>query len=219
MTLNELNKLREKTGIKNLLTQNAKIKKTSQVTGKRVYNFNIPAYRGLNNEIICPFAGSCKTFCYARKGNYAYNSTQMYSQYRYELSKFPSKFRQDINSEIEDKRVEYLRVHDSGDYYSLDYMKLWFQIANDNPNVVFYSYTKSHQMVRLAQRLGIVPDNYVFIFSFGSIQDNLINTDTERHAKIFDTREHLIADGYHDASEIDLNAIDSVSHKIGLVIH
>lgn len=219
LTLKELNKLKKKSGIKNILTQNGKIKHTSQVTGRRVFNFNIPAYKSMTGELICPFAGACKRFCYAQKGNYAYESTRLYSQYKYELTKHTELFIETVLSEIDSKRVEYLRVHDSGDYYSLDYMKAWFKIATARPDVTFYSYTKSHQMVRLAARLGIIPDNYEFIFSTGSIQDSLINRETERHAVIFKTHEDLHAAGYVDASEIDLQAIVTDSNKIGLVFH
>ncbi len=48
------------------------------------------------------------------------------------------------------------RIHESGDYYSIDYLHKWVQIAEkfrENPNVVFMSYTKNIELLnRYLQR-------------------------------------------------------------------
>ena len=54
----------------NLLTQNAKMKKTSKENKAKIFNFSIPAYKTKDGKITCPFADSCVKYCYAQKGNY-----------------------------------------------------------------------------------------------------------------------------------------------------
>lgn len=36
-----------------------------------------------------------------------------------------------------------MRIHVSGDFYSADYIKKWFAIASERPDVTFYSYSRS----------------------------------------------------------------------------
>jgi hypothetical protein len=219
LSIVELEKLEQESKTKNLLTQNRKMKSTSNEIGLNVYNFSIPAYRSMKGKVICPMAGACSKFCYAQKGNYRYRHIQKIAEYKYQLTKHKDTFMTRMSNEIREKNVDVLRVHDAGDYYSLDYMKTWFNIAKANPHTVFYSYTKSHDMVRLAYRLGLVPSNYVFIFSTGSKRDDAINMETERHAVIFKTHEDLLNAGYVDASKNDLVAVMEKSNKIGLVYH
>ena len=54
----------------NLLTQNAKMKKTSKENKAKILNFSIPAYKTKSGKSTCPFAGGCQAYCYAQKGNY-----------------------------------------------------------------------------------------------------------------------------------------------------
>jgi len=219
LSITELETLERESGTKNLLGQNAKMKTTSKELNLNVYNFSIPALRSIDGDVICPMAGACRKYCYAKKGNYVYNKIRLIAEYKYQLTKHTDLFMTRMSEEIRLKNVHFLRVHDAGDYYSLAYMKLWFQIAKANPHTVFYSYTKSHSMVRLAARLNLIPANYVFIFSLGSKQDHLVNMETERHARIFKTHSELIEAGYIDASKIDIQACVEKSNKIGLIYH
>ena len=54
----------------NLLTQNAKMKKTSKENKAKIFNFSIPAYKTRSGKVTCPFAKECVKYCYAQKGNY-----------------------------------------------------------------------------------------------------------------------------------------------------
>jgi hypothetical protein len=111
----------------------------------------------------------------------------------------------------------YVRIHDSGDFYSPAYFEKWLQIAHKNPNVRFYAYTKSHSFIRGRQ----LPENMDLIYSLGSKNDELIDKENERHSKIFKTIEAMENEGYSDSSYLDLNATKWVTNnnKIGLLIH
>ena len=198
----------------NLLTQNAKLKKTSIENKMRVMNFSLPAYKTITGKTVCPFAKDCIKYCYAQKGNYRYPSVIKGLNNRYELSK-TADFVPQMNATIILQRPTHVRIHDSGDFYSPEYLKKWVQIANDNKEVIFYAYTKS---IKFFVDGLLLPKNLKIIFSEGSKTDDLINVAKDRHARIFKTVEELNAAGYIDASDNDLKAITS-NKKVGLVYH
>jgi hypothetical protein len=120
-------------------------------------------------------------------------------------------------SKIKKDKQIYIRIHDSGDFYSPAYFQKWLEIARLNPTVRFYAYTKSHSFIRGIQ----LPENFDLIYSLGSTKDELINQDTERHSKIFYSVDEMQAHGYTDSSYFDLLATKwhTANNKIGLIIH
>ena len=200
----------------NLLTQNSKLKKTSKELGLRVFNFGIPAYKSASGKLTCPMADSCVKFCYAKKGAYIWSNVKPAFEKRYQLSK-TDKFVEAMNAEIRKKKPDYVRVHDSGDYYSRAYLKKWIDIANSNPNVRFYSYTNMVDMMLKTS----LPNNYDIIFSDSGKQKHLIDERKHRHTKIFKSNDDLNSAGYTDASSIDLHATRWFNNtiKVGLVFH
>jgi len=201
----------------NLLTQNTKLKKTSKFFNKRVFNFGIPAYKTASGKTTCPFADKCVKFCYAKKGAYIWSNVKPAFEKRYELTK-TDQFISAMTEEIKKKKADYVRVHDSGDYYSPKYLQKWLTIAKKNPHVRFYSYTNSIQFIK---DLETIPANFDFIFSDSGKQVNLIDKSTDRHTRIFGTLEGLEFEGYTDASKYDLYATKwfASDHRIGLIIH
>ena len=201
----------------NLLTQNQKLKDTSKNLGVKVFNFSIPAYKSVTGKTVCPFADACVKYCYAQKGNYTrFPKVGQLMEQRYQISKTVN-FVPLMNIEIQKKKANFVRIHDSGDFYSPKYLQKWLTIAKDNPNVNFYAYTKSHDFFRGLN----LPQNFDIIFSEGSKLDNKLNKDIERHASIFNNETELLKAGYINASKIDLLATKffSDNHKIGLVYH
>jgi len=200
----------------NLLTQNSKLKKTSKELGKRVFNFGITAYKTSTGKVVCPFAKDCIKYCYAKKGAYIWGNVAPVFEKRYNLTKTIS-FIPLMIKEVKKKKADYIRIHDSGDFYSEKYLKKWLTIAEALPNVKFYAYTKSHDFFRGIE----LPSNFDVIFSEGSKLDHKINKTTERHASIFNSKEDLQKAGYTDASKLDLYATKffTNNNKIGLIYH
>ena len=64
-----------------------------------------------------------------------------------------------------------------------------------------------------------LPSNFILIYSLGSRFDNLIDQESDRHSKIFYSMEEMTKQGYIDASNNDLEAINPKNNKIGLLIH
>ena len=202
----------------NLLTQNTKIKETGDKLNKRVFNFSIHAYKSQTGKVTCPFADKCIKFCYAKKGNYKrFPSVRNGMEKKYQLTKEPN-FVDLMNKEIQKKKPDFIRVHDSGDYYSKAYLDKWLTIAKENPKVKFYSYTNSIKFIKELQE---IPRNFDFIFSDSGKQVNLIDKSKDRHTKIFDSIESLNKLGYKNASKIDLFATKwfNPTNKVGLIFH
>ena len=200
----------------NLLTQNTKLKKTSKALGLRVFNFGIPAYKSASGKLTCPMADSCVKFCYAKKGAYIWSNVQPAFEKRYELSKTDD-FVNKMHDEIVKKKPDYVRVHDSGDYYSKKYLNKWIDIATLFPEIKFYSYTNMVQMFLDTN----LPSNFDVIFSDSGKQKHLIDTLKHRHTKIFAIHSDLEAAGYTDATSVDLYATKwfNKTNKVGLVFH
>ena len=200
----------------NLLTQNSKLKKTSKALGLRVFNFGIPAYKSASGRVICAMADECVEWCYAKKGAYIWSNVQPAFENRYQLSKTDD-FIDAMNNEIKRKKPDYVRVHDSGDYYSKAYLQKWIQVAIHNPSVKFYSYTNMVDMMLKTS----LPDNYDIIFSDSGKQKHLINERKHRHTKIFTSTSDMLSAGYTDASAVDLMATKwfNKTNKVGLVFH
>ena len=200
----------------NLLTQNSKLKKTSKSLGLRVFNFGIPAYKSASGKLTCPFADACVKFCYAKKGAYIWSNVKPAFEKRYQLSKTDD-FVNKMNQEIIKKKPDYVRVHDSGDYYSNAYLRKWLAVAIHNPQVRFYSYTNCVSMLKNTK----LPNNYDIIFSDSGKQKHLIDEKKDRHTRIFSTHNELISAGYTDASSVDLMATKwfNKTNKVGLIFH
>jgi hypothetical protein len=200
----------------NLLTQNSKLKKTSKALDLRVFNFGIPAYKSASGKLTCPMADECVKFCYAKKGAYIWSNVQPAFENRYQLSK-TNYFVGAMNDEIKRKKPDYVRVHDSGDYYSKAYLQKWIKIAIHNPDVKFYSYTNMVDMILNTS----LPSNYDIIFSDSGKQKHLINERKHRHTKIFTSTSDMLSAGYTDASSVDLMATKwfNKTNKVGLVFH
>ena len=73
----------------NLLTQNAKMKKTSKENNAKIFNFSIPAYKTRSGRVTCPFAERLRIkYCYAQKGNYTrFPKIQELMEQKYKISK------------------------------------------------------------------------------------------------------------------------------------
>jgi len=198
----------------NWLTQNSKIAKMS---GVRTYNWGIPAYKSADGFKTCPNAAACAKGCYATMGAYRFSNVAKVFERRLKLAKSP-RFGIIIDAEIKRRKVQRLRIHDSGDFFSREYLQTWLNVIKANPETQFYAYTKMVSWFNELRADGLIPENFIIIYSYGGTQDKLINRDTDRHSWVFSSVEALRAAGYADAHVDDSVALGD-NHKIGLVYH
>jgi hypothetical protein len=208
-----------------LLVQNSKISNSSN--GKfLVFNFGIPAYQSATGLKTCPMAGICADGCYATQGAYTWSNVAQAYEYRLAES-LKSEF-VDVMSVLIDRKIAIatrkgkqlaIRIHDSGDFYSIKYVKRWLAIIAKFPQVQFYAYTKQVALFTAMQARGIISSNFTLIYSEGGKLDNKIDTDSMRHSRVFSSIRELFDAGYDDATSNDTVAFTSLTGKIGLVYH
>lgn len=152
------------------------------------YNMSLPAYMGIyfdtkENKFkgikTCLFADTCTKFCFASKGSYIQftgPSMAAAKQVSYMMNDYEG-FKNQVISEIKkynnitkkENKTMVLRLTDSGDIISPNYLLMIYEIAKLFPDVIFYTYTKMVPLVK--QYSNVQPDNVTFNFSFGGIHD------------------------------------------------
>jgi hypothetical protein len=187
-----------------------------------VYNWTIPAYKAQDGTITCPNASKCIKGCYAKQGAYIWSNTQKSHNAKFELTRQSNFFDLMVteinrlkNSKANKDKTLMIRIHDAGDFYSLDYTLTWIRVMNyfEDKSVKFYAYTKQVELFNDLTK----PDNFRLIYSYGGKQDKLINTTKDRHAKVFQS-EADVPNDYIDASKNDMLAL-TLNKKIALVYH
>lgn len=190
---------------------NTKLKKTKY----KIIGFGIPADYEFSGGNTCPGANACKGVCYAKQGMYltpqvrtarlrALKQTVRTTFVKYVISDIENYFNGKYNA---------IRIHDSGDFYSQEYLDKWKEIAKEFPKIKFYAYTKALHLDLYTNK----PKNFHIIQSLGGKYDKKVDL-TKPHSRIFSDHETRIKNGYVNGTESDIPALTG-KIKIGLVYH
>ena len=200
---------------KKLLTQNSELRPDG------IFNWSLPAFgvklSNGRNFNVCPNAGACASFCYARNGTYNFSNVKgrHIANLEYVLDEPQEWFNQMLAEVSHPKMVgKYIRIHDAGDFFSKEYLDLWVEIARLTPQVTFYCYTKEVKLFK-EYKEGF-PDNFRYLFSMGGKQDHLIDKEKDRHAEVFPDDAAILDAGYGNQDASDLLAITLPTNKIGI---
>lgn len=169
----------------------------------------------IDNELhfmTCPCAKACAAICYARQGAYTWKTTKQARLFNLALSFSPC-FEAIAIQAIKRKRAKLVRVHDSGDMYNARYFKAWLNIARAIPEKLFYTYTKSLNLIQWES----LPENFKLVQSMGGTLDHSID-ESKPLARIFASKEAREKAGFIDGNENDRPAIEG-KRRIGLVYH
>ena len=191
----------------------------------------------------CPNAGACAQVCYARNGTYLFSNVLAAHTKNLRLTlDQPDLFKELINKELSHKRFKptyeprimpegaeltddkwlqtwirnggaAVRIHDSGDFYSQQYLHQWFVIATNNPEVLFYAYTK--EVAMLKEHGTEAPINFRWLYSTGGLQDDLIAAN-DRRADVFPDEQAITDAGYISQDATDLLAILLKTNLVGI---
>lgn len=104
--------------------------------------FNLP------EKLTCPGSTAlCREHCYACKASRCYPQVMPFRMSNFEASKQPN-FVQSIIDELKahNKPVTFFRIHESGDFYSQEYLDKWIEIALFFPAIKFLAFTKSFSL-------------------------------------------------------------------------
>jgi len=190
----------------------------------------------------CPNAGICAKLCYARNGTYLFsNVLKAHTRNLMFVLENETGWFDAMNTELKSKRMKpkqprllpdglslddldpwmrswfesghpAIRIHDAGDFYDEHYLRLWIKLAEENPQLLFYAYTKE---VAMFKAFGVFPINFRYLFSTGGLQDDLITAD-DRHADVFPTLDAMIQANYSSQDASDLLAIMLPTNRIGI---
>jgi hypothetical protein len=94
----------------------------------------------------------CESLCYTHKGFFRYKSTAQSLDSR-EAERHKPDFVSRVNAEIEKHDIRTLRIHVSGDFDSVGYIKKWISIIDANPDTLFVFYTRSWRVKNLAPHI------------------------------------------------------------------
>ena len=139
-----------------------------------VYEWNLPT------GTTCPFALECKVTVDRNTGKFDVKKGQ-YRCYAASPERFPGvrehrwknfEYVKNGNIPTIPKDCKAIRIHASGDFFNQMYFDMWIDIANNNPNIEIWAYTKSLQY--WVNRINDIPNNLILTASYGGRQDNLI---------------------------------------------
>lgn len=225
-----------------ILTQNRELRQDG------VWNFTLPAWvvelPDGSHFNVCPNAGACAKFCYARNGTYLFPKVRGKHLRNLELVKDDQQWTEKMAEELAHKRfrptgvprvipgldsVDHLdawvqwwmehggqavRIHDSGDFFSREYLNGWIDLAWQFEDVLFYAYTKEVAMLEDARPL--LPANFKMIYSMGGRQDHMVDKDTMRHADVFPDLEAIEEAGYMSQHQSDLLCVLLPTTRVGI---
>lgn len=137
----------------------------------------------------CGNCGECKWFCYELKAYLLYPSVLLSRCRNYVLTRYRREYVfTEISEMLKRKRTEYkwFRWHVGGEIQDMDYFERMIQVAVENPDWHFYTYTKMYHIVnewcRIHGGKEALPKNLAIMFSEwdGMPMDNPYNFPTFR---------------------------------------
>jgi hypothetical protein len=190
-----------------LLTQNRRLKQIG------VWNWTLPAFAGRMADgrtyNTCPSAGICRDLCYARVGTYRFPAVKAKHEANlaFVLDDLAG-WQQAMLAELAAPRFTgaWVRIHDSGDFFSEEYLAAWLRICRARPETQFYCYTKEIRRFRTLVEPD-PPPNLRWTFSYGGTQDHLIDPTRDRVSDVFPDAETIAAAGFASQETSDLTAV------------
>ncbi|WP_336160047.1 GP88 family protein [Amycolatopsis sp. VC5-11] len=176
------------------------------------FKWSIPALSTrLDGKTVttCPAAGVCASMCYATQGTFRFSNVLSRHQdnLRFVLEDLAG-WEDAMTTELRSARYtnKWVRVHDSGDFFSDDYTEAWLRVMRASPGTGFYAYTKE---VRRFKRLvePNPPANFLWCYSLGGKEDQLIDRARDRMADVFPDEASIAQAGWHSQLGNDLLAV------------
>ena len=158
---------------------NSKMKKLSKATGKKVYAFDLPA------GWSCPAAKACLSKadkvtgkitdgkdtefrCYAASLEAAFPAARALRWHNFDLLRSTSDIEALLTASLPSD-LDILRIHASGDFFSMPYLKAWIQAAKNVPGITIYGYTKRIDLIAQVA----LPRNIHLVRSAGGQYDDM----------------------------------------------
>lgn len=103
----------------------------------------------------CLNSGSCEKDCYALKAYKQYPSAAALWDFNFHLVKnnlteLYNRLDKQL-AKIAKSKMRVVRIHQSGDFYSAEYVEVWHKLAAKYPMISFYGYTKVDSILDLTK--------------------------------------------------------------------
>lgn len=190
-----------------LLTQNREMRQIG------VWNWSLPAWAGRlpdgRTYNTCPSAGVCAQACYARHGTYTWPVVRAKHQanlmfVRDDLAGWEAAMVAELGAAK--FRGAWIRIHDSGDFFSDAYLEAWMRICRARPDTNLYAYSKEIERFRRLVEPN-PPPNFLWVFSYGGTQDAALDPVADRVADVFPNEAAIAAAGWASQEASDLLAV------------
>ncbi|MDX8143307.1 hypothetical protein SK854_14355 [Lentzea sp. BCCO 10_0061] len=190
-----------------LLTQNREMRQIG------VWNWSLPAWAGRlpdgRTYNTCPSAGVCAQACYARHGTYTWPVVRAKHQANLmfvldDLAGWETAMVAELGAAK--FRGAWIRIHDSGDFFSDAYVEAWMRICRACSDTNFYAYSKEVEKFRRLVEPN-PPSNFLWVFSYGGTQDAALNPAADRVADVFPNEAAVAAAGWASQEASDLLAV------------
>lgn len=176
---------------------NSKLRKLSDLTGKRVYSFSLLSGHS------CPFANKCRSMavetdngrrimdgpntefrCFSASQEVLFTGVYNQRKANFDLLRNFKSVDDLTNCIIASfpEKAEIVRIHVAGDFYSPNYFKAWTNVARSIPSVLFYAYTKSLRY--WTKYRDKIPSNLMLTASYGGTDDELIAQHGLRYSQV-----------------------------------
>jgi hypothetical protein len=168
--------------------------KISKKTGEKIpYKGDVAVEKGKNAEFDC----------YAANQELQYDAVRANRWHNYDLldGAGDAKGQADLIEKslnyffMEEGETEYVRIHESGDFYNGEYFKAWIEVARRMPNTKFYAYTKSIPFIQKYDDLLDKVPNLILTVSKGGKRDRDIENVDVKESKVFNTPEEVLEAG------------------------
>lgn len=127
----------------------------------KVLIFDLPPGEEGSCSVTCPG-------CYAFKAQRQYPNVRKWREQNFILAKYyPEVLEKLLNDQLSRTRYNVVRIHSSGDFFSEEYIKLWYKVIENNPHLNFYAYTKVDEIFSFENP----PKNFNLISSWVKIGD------------------------------------------------
>lgn len=176
------------------------VKKKTYYIGE-VYEYNLPT------GTTCPFAMECKVVVDKVTGKFDVTKGQ-YRCYASSAERFPGvrnhrhnnfDFVKNGGIPIIPKDCKAIRIHSSGDFFNQTYFDMWVKLAEDNPSIEMWAYTKS--LKYWINRLNEIPKNLILTASYGGKTDDLIEKFNLKNVKVYSNLEEVPTDRPIDTND------------------
>ena len=158
--------------------------------------------------------------CFSASQEVQYTNVYNLRKHNFDLLRQPNTHMDLLLMDSMPKDTGIVRIHVAGDFFSPEYMWAWWLTASENPDKLFYAYTKSlRYWIDVVNEMPIL-HNLVLTASYGGRDDHMIAEHNLRSAKVVYSESEANILGLDIDSDDSHAAIPSMCNKdFALLIH